>query len=485
MFKAILIEDDIQVLRQLNKIISGIESDFQIVMTFTHPLDAIAYMKQNKIDAVITDIQLPEMTGIELCEYCQKHFPEVKFAILSAYDYFEYAQKAIDLEVVHYILKPVTIAKLETLLKKLSERLSRRENSEGFVASSVNLNRQQTILNLLSGFYSEYSGFFKDMENNDVILNYETCKCASVLLKSENFREILKEKPSYSSEEIYQIVSKIAARNDSLIYSVLFNYSEDTLLVFAFCKKDMDIEKFKTVISDYTSSLVKDIKNILNTNAVVDSSETFPNIDEFYKSQRKNSSFEEQAKNIMSYVYGNDFDAAIRCVEAVRMIFDDSQVKKVYTCILSYLSKLTQRILPKEELSSEKLLNIIISDIKDVKRYNLTNNSKADVIEKACKFINENFANDITLNDVAKHVFLSPIYFSSYFKKKTGEKYSDYLANVKLQKALELLKDTDVKIPTIAEMSGFRDTNYFHKIFKNQTGLTPSEYRKKYRRTHS
>ena len=162
------------------------------------------------------------------------------------------------------------------------------------------------------------------------------------------------------------------------------------------------------------------------------------------------------------------------------MIFDETQVQLIYTSILSHLCKLTQKTVSDDNLSSDKLLNIILSDIKDIKRYNLTDSSKTDVIDNACKFIKDNFANDITLNDVAQHVFLSPIYFSSYFKKKTGEKYSDYLAKVKLNKARELLSETDIKISTIAEMSGFRDTNYFHKTFKNQTGLTPVEYRKKY-----
>ena len=96
MFKIILIEDDIQVLRQLNKIITGMRDDFKVSASFTHPIDAIEYLNSNKIDAIITDIQLPEMSGIELCEYCSTHFPNVKCAILSAYDYFEYAQKAID-----------------------------------------------------------------------------------------------------------------------------------------------------------------------------------------------------------------------------------------------------------------------------------------------------------------------------------------------------------------------------------------------------
>lgn len=482
MFKLILIEDDLPVLRHLQKIISGLKSDFELVMTFTHPLDALEYIKSNPVDAVITDIQLPVMTGIELCEYCRTHFPKIKFAILSAYDYFEYAQKAIDLEVVHYVLKPITLKKLEIMLQKLSQKLECTEISEGFAASSVTLKRQQTILNLISGFYSDYSLFFKDMQENDVFIDRQSCPVAVMIITVENLFKILEKKAYYSKEELYKIITNIMDRNNMSLYSVLFNYSENVFTIFIFGKPHLSESDFKISVDEYASSVFSDIKNILNMTPILNSLETFSDIDGFYKAQRQNASYEEQAKNIMSYIYGNDFDAALRCIEAVKMIFDETQARALYACILSHIESLTQKSFTYENMSSEKLFNIIASEINNIKHYNVSQAAKSDVIENACKFINDNFANDITLNDVAKHVFLSPIYFSSYFKKKTGEKYSDYLQKVKLNKARELLEDTDVKIPTIAEMSGFRDTNYFHKIFKNQTGLTPSEYRKKYRR---
>ena len=481
MFKIILIEDDIQVLRQLNKIISGIRDDFKVSASFTHPMDAIEYLNSNKIDAIITDIQLPEMSGIELCEYCSKHFPNVKCAILSAYDYFEYAQKAIDLEVVHYVLKPITISKLEVLLNKLSERISRDDKSEGFVSSPVHLSRQQAILNLLSNFYGNYNDFFEEMRKNEVDLNYDTCICAAISIVLNGLLDLLKEKPTHSKDELYQIITQIVARNNSSMYSVLFNFSSDIVTIFVFSKKQTSLIDFKEEVSEFIETITVDIKNILEATSEIKSIDFFNNIDEFSKSQRQNNTCEEQAKNIISHIYDNNFDTAIQCAEAIKMIFDENQSKLVYFHVLHHLTDSPSVDEDESNISAEKLLNLIVTEINKIKHESLTGHSKKDIIDTACRFINNNFANDITLNDVAKHVFLNPIYFSSYFKKMTGEKYSDYLANVKLQQACHLLKDTDIKIPDVAQMSGFKETNYFYKIFKNSTGLTPLEYRKKHK----
>jgi len=304
--------------------------------------------------------------------------------------------------------------------------------------------------------------------------------CGRISVTLENFLQILHRKPNYSREEFHNIITNITDRNNSSVYSVLFNYSDNNFTIFVFGKSAVSFDKFKITASEYYSTIEADISNILNIKTSLLTFDTFENIDEFYKIQRKSSSFEEQAKNILSYVYDNDFDAAVRCIETLKMIFDETQTKYIYIYILSHLPEKNVQIEHNNNMSSKTLLNILVTEIQNIKRTS-SNAAKIDVIEKACKFIHDNFAKDIALEDVARHVFLSPIYFSSYFKKNTGEKYSDYLQNVKLEKACELLKDTNVKIPTIAEMSGFRDTNYFHKIFKKHSGLTPSEYRKKYR----
>ena len=107
----------------------------------------------------------------------------------------------------------------------------------------------------------------------------------------------------------------------------------------------------------------------------------------------------------------------------------------------------TEQVLPKEELA----------------------------IQRAIEYINKNYMQPISLSDVAKKVYFSEFYFSKLFKKKTHKSFTDYLVQVRMEKALELLKSRKYKVYEISKLVGY-ESNYFVKVFRNYTGYTPSEY---------
>ena len=98
-------------------------------------------------------------------------------------------------------------------------------------------------------------------------------------------------------------------------------------------------------------------------------------------------------------------------------------------------------------------------------------------IQDALDFIGENFERDLSLDEVAAHANLNAAYFSSCFKKMTGQSFVNYITELRIRRAKELLRDEHKKIGQISEMLGFNDTRYFAKIFKKYVGVTPSEYR--------
>jgi two-component system response regulator YesN len=100
------------------------------------------------------------------------------------------------------------------------------------------------------------------------------------------------------------------------------------------------------------------------------------------------------------------------------------------------------------------------------------------IISHIKEYIHENYNKDITLEQIADHVFLSPVYVSRLFKEKTGENFSDYLVKVRMEKALKLLEEPRYKVYEVGYEIGYMSTKYFYKLFKKYYGCTPTEYRK-------
>ena len=108
----------------------------------------------------------------------------------------------------------------------------------------------------------------------------------------------------------------------------------------------------------------------------------------------------------------------------------------------------------------------------------LPGNSAISLVEKAVRYIEENFHLGLSLEDVAQQVYLSPCYFSRLFKQVKGWSFSEYLTQVRMEEARRLLINTDCQISEIASRIGYRDARYFSQVFKRNEGCTPISYRR-------
>ena len=100
-----------------------------------------------------------------------------------------------------------------------------------------------------------------------------------------------------------------------------------------------------------------------------------------------------------------------------------------------------------------------------------------ELIDRVKKYIQNHFAENLTLTVLSEVFFVCPAYLSRLFKKKTGINFVDYLTNLRMEKAKEFLAIPSVKIYTVAEMVGYENPRYFSRLFKDATGVSPQEYR--------
>ena len=127
----------------------------------------------------------------------------------------------------------------------------------------------------------------------------------------------------------------------------------------------------------------------------------------------------------------------------------------------------------------DKLRKWFIDKISDACRNVMSRreNRSNGVIDRAREYIHNNYKNDISLDDVSREIDISPYYFSKIFKEAMGENFIEYLTNIRIEKAKELLDNTDMSMKEICIEVGYSNPNYFSRIFKKNVGVTPTEYK--------
>lgn len=130
------------------------------------------------------------------------------------------------------------------------------------------------------------------------------------------------------------------------------------------------------------------------------------------------------------------------------------------------------------KLNSELSITKKFTSAKSLISVNQTSTIDTDLTKKFYEYIEQNYKNNISLEDAAKHFNFSRVYFSAYYKKCTGENFSTTLSNVKINKAKELLQNSNAKISSVMREVGYNHSSHFYKTFKNIVGCSPAEYQK-------
>ena len=144
--------------------------------------------------------------------------------------------------------------------------------------------------------------------------------------------------------------------------------------------------------------------------------------------------------------------------------------------VMDYIKLIEENFKDILKLNCDIFVDKTYSAFGDILKDNIVTKEK-NAIEQAIVYINENFEKDITLEKVALHVSLSKVYFSSLFKSNTGENFTGYLNRIRIEKAIELLKNTNMKITSIAFEVGYQSIPHFYKIFSKYTGCTPVKFK--------
>lgn len=477
MLKLIIAEDEKNLLDRLAEFVNYKNYGFILAAKFSNGLDVIDYIEKNHTDLIISDIRMPRATGLDIAKYVYEHKLNTKVIIISGYNEFEYAKTSIQYNVLDFLSKPFRKAEYIAALKKAYEKLMPQrtpyEINSFFksVCYGTHFNEETIIdeinrLNLDIDIYNDLCMYFTlDILNPEVYLN----------------------KASHKIDNLTNIPNNILLfANLPIKYCSVINFTLAHIEYFlVFDMKNGN----KTLPADVKEQIILFMHN-LGLDVAINKQHLFNNLMELISG--KAISFNElltvYTQSFVDYLISgeqNKIDSTCDMIFQTILLLDTNDYYNALKLVISKINPVLQSYWNKQiELNVSPGLitdkNTVVSIKSQIKETISSCYTKPTLIDTITSYIKMNYSKPITLDDVAKNSFISKVYLCQYIKKCTNMTFNEYITHVRIEKAKELLANTDLKIHQICENIGYKTTAHFAKIFKANTGLTPSEYKKKY-----
>lgn len=518
MFKVVVVDDEPMMIHGLCRQIDWESFCIELAGTATNGQDALTIIDRNQVQLLITDVCMPHMDGLALIAKAKLINPSLRCIIISAYNEFEYAKKALQLGVENYLLKPINQRELNDTLLKTLENLKLDQIADSPNPNDVSEFRSNILNRWVSGSIQDYE-LYERAELLNINLSaseYMVClldvvnagttdqrfKYASLLLDisrrvislsiggecflDTSFRVVIilnAESMKLIQEEIVLALKKIneqATHNGVKIFtstspisrtyaSVSASYSSAVFyLNYRFINTSVTVFFFE----NYWSGLVYGIQDEAQTILM----------------QLDNELKQENLKNAQLL--------AQKCME----MHWDEPFPKMRNGILPFVLSLIHIIIESGR-ATDALPDTIISKFSDFAEIESSGSLKDWLFEtlkdsiqvihkrrgllhllvrRTLEQVNQKYYMDISLKTLATSLKVSPSYLGQLFKEETGKYFNDYLTQVRLQASIDLLLETDMKINDIINRIGIPNQSYYNRIFKKYYGISPIAFRQQF-----
>ena len=534
--KVFLVEDEMVIRRGIKNSIDWEKEGYIFCGEASDGELAYSMIIKEKPDILITDIRMPFMDGLELCKLVKKELPNIKILILSGYDEFDYAKEAIRLGVTEYLLKPISSGKLLEALNGVSESIRREKEDKDLVRKYMEEMRENTEhekqkffeqmiagnlsmadaletgekyeMNLSAGMYNLLLFRFT--------LGEENRKSGELLGEAEYAIEKLTERLEYvfefqrgvegwafllmadNEEQMSERVKELSKDLEEIMknYSTIAYFGGIGQPVARLRELEESFrEAERALAARFTMELnriisVEDIRMAQNVDTLDDIEITsFGEIEKTRTMLEKflNNGAEDEIDEFVD-VYINELsEENLKSVLMRQYIIMDA-----YIVMMSFCEKF-EGIEGEMQAQSEELKNSMktIQTLEEIKNYirmllkkiigvrdTISGRRYSDIIEIAKDQIRKTYMSDeISLNTIAAEVGMSPSYFSSIFSKEMGKTFVEYLTEIRMDRAKELLMCSSMKTSEIGYEVGYKDPHYFSYIFKKTQNCTPKEFR--------
>jgi two-component system response regulator YesN len=519
-YKVFFVEDEIITREGIRDNVDWQANGFEFCGEATDGETALALLRTVQPDVLITDIKMPFMDGLQLSRIVRERMPWVKIIILSGHDEFEYARKAIGIGVTDYLLKPVTVQKLQNVLQTLTVQLDREKSEKENLKrlqqqaeENLEFLREGLLFKLVVGAISPTDAIEKGQTMGlDLIARHYLV----VILKIE-LGDRTEQYDHDEYQQVQQSIADLAEKNPDIFVlkrdwgdlimilkgSTAEYLEEERDQLLDEIRQEVAKTRYQLVIgvgasrervADISHSFVDALVNLQNP-VDVPASTANQAVEQAELLKVDKSAVENYLRHGVKDGFDEFFTAYLKPLSETALkstliknyIFVD--VVLTTARLVSELGGEIDKVIP--ELNS---IETILSNVRSVEqlrgqtckiisaamafRDSQSTGQYKKLIRLAKEYIDQHYADaELTLNDVATHANLSPSHFSVVFSHETHQTFKEYLTETRINKAKELLRMTSLRSAAIAYQVGYHDPHYFSSVFKKNTGVSPLEFR--------
>ncbi len=535
MLKIIIVEDEDLLRDGLTTCVNWGKLGYELAGDAEDGIEALELIEKVNPNVVITDIKMPHMDGIELSEKIKSKYPEIKIVIISGYDEFEYARRALKAGVSEYILKPVNMDHLNAVMKAVAETLLAEREKEREIIKLKDMNQQDvgTIRhNLFSRILLRKQ---RPEETEDLILQIEEhvkgkyysvgileqqdfpivsidCDYLEIIEMDRAFEQMVTRRiQGYKETEAGTHVDILRSNNCERLFCVVHDsvrevkaIVEDIRILFDVRQDDM--EHLQLAFGNVSKELTGLYKSFLNAREICQKN-FMENWAQILHTNGKASStiqyMNYDAQSLFFEVRSGTKQGIERCLEEFRQSLSKENIVS-YMQIVMIVSNLFFELIKLPEEVGGKTKDIIgdpmeyyhgiiekrrrhemIAEIGKVcmlihDYFNSVSGAKMQgVLKRISEYIDTHYMEeDLAMKDVADYAYISVSYLSLILKKETGKTFIEYLTEVRIEKAKNYLLHTNMKNYEVAHACGYSTPAYFSTVFKGVCGMSPSTFRK-------
>ncbi|PZD93031.1 DNA-binding response regulator [Paenibacillus sambharensis] len=499
--------------------------------------EALEIVAVNPVGVIITDIRMPGASGLDLIEQVRATWDKIRCILLSGYEDFDYAKRALQNRVTDYLLKPCEdeelIGAVQRAVKDIEaewEAISSYQNAMQSIRQNRPALRNHLLMDLLEGSRVPEDELAERLELLEVPVQSGRPYCLMLLRLEDYFDRYRGSDVPLMEYAVFNMAEELFADTFHL-WQVKDKHGYMVFLIQPKSEPGTGEAGLKDTAENKASRLQHSVKQFLKGTVSVLISrwhpfpqELSPLYDESVVQFRQHigsdrellltiaDSPEQRAQSVNSLTHLYDPPMLVHLLEAgqwnaldekMDAIFDELEQKwshshehilETYFMIVSafsYSIHKSKRLM--SELMGEEYRKLVsgpqfhtIQQLRDwsagiLETYKRTmaeeaKDSRSSLVRQVQDYVHHHLG-EASLQSIAGHVFLNPSYLSKVYKLETGEGISDYLFRLKMEQATYKLRNTNEKIYEIAEGLGYLKTSYFIKLFKDKYGMTPQEYR--------